>query len=154
MDDGGIQLLSDDDILLSEPGENVSATYGSDAAESSNANGEQSTELVSTGATAQDVEKSCQGVRETITEESAKVVTGIDKLTDSVNSISMTLSKEDTRNEKQETTYTVVLDASQVQTIEAYGRTACTLGLLLLIVLSVLVGLTGFRLFVMRWKDV
>lgn len=148
MDDAGIQLISDDGTPLAEP-----VVIGSDAAESSDANGVQSTELVSTGATAQDVESSCQGIRETIASESNKIVGGIDKLTDSVNTISKSLSKGETKDAK-ETTYTVVLDSSQVQTIETYGRTACTLGLLLLIVLSILVGLTGFRLFVMRWRNV
>lgn len=148
MDDAGIQLLADDGTPLAETAANGTGSEGS-----SDANGGQSTELVSTGATAQDVESSCQAIRETIAAESSKVVDGIDKLTDSVNSISKTLSKGDTKDEK-ETTYTVALDSSQVQTIETYGRTACTLGLLLLIVLAVLVGLTGFRLFVMRWKDV
>lgn len=148
MDDAGIQLLADDGTPLADTAANGTGSEGS-----SDASGGQSKELVSTGATAQDVETSCQGIRETIAAESSKVVNGIDKLTDSVNSISKSLSKGETKDEN-ETTYTVALDSAQVQTIETYGRTACTLGLLLLIVLSVLVGLTGFRLFVMRWKDV
>lgn len=148
MDDAGIQQLADDGTPLA-----LDVSNGSDV-EDSGADTGQSSELVSTGATAQDVESSCEGLRKTIIEQSANVVSGIERLTDSVNSISKSLSKEETRNESKETTYTVVLDASQVLTIESYGRTACTLGLLLLIVLSVLVGLTGFRLFVMRWKDV
>ena len=148
MDDAGIQQLADDGTPLA-----LDVSSGPDT-EDSGGNIGQSTELVSTGATAQDVETSCQGVSRTIADESSKVVAGIERLTDSVNEISKTLTKEDTRNGQEEVTYTVVLDASQVQTIEAYGRTACTLGLLLLIVLSVLVGLTGFRLFVMRWRNV
>lgn len=148
MDDAGIQLVADDGTPLAD-----TVTNGS-VAKDSGADTGQSTELASNGATAQDVESSCRSVRETIAEESSKVCAGIDKLTDSVNSISKSLSKDDTKDEPKETTYTVVLDSSQVQTIETYGRTACTLGLLLLIVLAVLVGLTGFRLFVMRWKDV
>lgn len=148
MDDAGIQLLADDGTPLAE-----SASNGTESEGTSDESSGQSTELVSTGASAQDVESSCKGIRDTIAAESSKVVTGIDKLTDTVNSISNSLSKGETKDEN-ETTYTVALDSSQVQTIETYGRTACTLGLLLLIVLSVLVGLTGFRLFVMRWKDV
>ena len=117
MDDAGIEKLADDGTPLAEP-----VTNGSDSAESSDANTGQYTELVSTGATAQDVETSCQGVSRTIADETSKVVSGIERLTDSVNAISKTLTKEDTRNGQEEVTYTVVLDSSQVQTIESYGQ--------------------------------
>lgn len=76
------------------------------------------------------------------------IVSEVRSVGDSVRSL------EDNENEQQpeEITYTVRLDASQVETAKVYARVACTEGLIVVVLLALQAGLLAWQIVSDRWR--
>lgn len=71
-------------------------------------------------------------------------------LGDDIRKVAESEESEDAQSE--EVVYVVRLDASQTDTAKAFGRVLCTEGLLVVILLAVLCGLSAFRQLSRGWE--
>lgn len=62
------------------------------------------------------------------------------------------LATSQDEEQQEDVTYTVRLDSSQVETGKAAARVLCTEGLLVVLLLSIQVGISGWRLVCDRWR--
>lgn len=67
-------------------------------------------------------------------------------------SVQLLYSENQEEEQQEDVTYTVRLDASQVETGKAAARVLCTEGFLVVLLLAIQVGISGWRLVCDRWR--